>query len=315
MAERKQRRPQKKSKRFKRQPRLRRVDALATPMPATVVPKAVARRRRRNRQPFKFPTATVMVVLTSPRWISLTILILSLYAMNLIGSRTDYYFTTIPVEGVLSITPDEVVATSGLAGQHVFSIDPEIAAAQIADTPGILSASVTVSWPNNVAIQIVEDTPVAIWEQEGTPYWINQEGILLPARINIPGLLRIQTDYPDAILGRVIADETAEEAAPFTALGTIPEELLHSAFLLKKLAPNGQTLSNLAYYPGDGLSYRDERGWMVHLGLGDDMAQKLAVYEAIVTELAVQGLTPSYVDVSNQDKPFYRVSTEEATQG
>lgn len=315
MAERKQRRPQ-KNKRLKRQPRLRRVDALAAPMPSTVVSKAVARRRRRNRQAFKFPTAALVGILTSPRWLSLTILVVCLYAMNLIGSQTGYYFTTIPVEGVLSITPDEVVATSGLAGQHVFSIDPEIAAAEIAETPGILSASVTVSWPNNVAIQIVEDTPVAIWEQEGTPYWINQQGILLPARINVPGLLRIQTDYPDAILGKTAVEEaTTEEVAPFTELGTIPEELLHSAFLLKKLAPNGQSLNSLAYYPGDGLSYQDDRGWTVHLGLGNDMAQKLSVYEAIVAELAQEGLTPTYVDVSNQAKPFYRVSEETATQG
>ena len=286
-------------------------------IPSRVVSKSVARQRRRSRQAFQFPVAAVWTVLTSPRWVSLTVLLLCLYALNVIGSQTNYYFTVIPVEGVFSITPDEIVAKSGLAGQHVFSVDPEIAAEQIATTPGILAASVTVSWPNDVSIQIVEDTPIAIWEQEGTPYWVNQAGVLLPARVNVPGLLRIHTEYPDAILGQVDITESEESRliAPYSPLGTIPEELLWSAFLLKKLSPNGQSLNSLTYHPGDGLSYRDERGWMVHLGVGDDMAQKLAVYEAVVAELAAQGVEPLYVDVSNQAKPFYRVNDEDATQG
>ncbi len=309
MSERRSQKSQ-RNRRLKRQPKLRRVDALATPIPSTVVPRVVARRRRRNRQPFKFPTASVMGALASPRWVSLGILLLCLYTLNFVGSQTDYYFTKIPVQGVFSITPDEIVTTSGLAGQHVFAVDPEVAAEKIAATPGVLGASVSVTWPNQVSIEIKEDQPVAIWEQQGVPYWVNQSGALFPARINVPGLLRIHTDYPDAILGTMSENEAAEiegEIGLFD-VGAVPEELIESAFLLKKLSPNGQELNRLAYQPGQGLSFEDERGWDVYLGVGVDMSQKLAVYNALVDELASQGLTPLYIDVSNPAKPFYRVN-------
>jgi hypothetical protein len=48
------------------------------------------------------------------------------------------------------------------------------------------------------------------------------------------------------------------------------------------------------------------RGWRVYFGTGLDMAQKLTVYERIVADLVARGLTPEYVSVSNQERPYYK---------
>jgi hypothetical protein len=55
------------------------------------------------------------------------------------------------------------------------------------------------------------------------------------------------------------------------------------------------------------LSYEDGRGWRVYFGTGNDMAQKMIIYEAIVEDLLARGLTPAYISVSNKEKPYYRL--------
>jgi hypothetical protein len=59
------------------------------------------------------------------------------------------------------------------------------------------------------------------------------------------------------------------------------------------------------YRPSGGLSFIDAQGWRAYFGTGQDMQQKSAVYKAIVAELQARQLTPEYISVSNQEKPYY----------
>lgn len=283
-------------RRLRKQPRVRRVQSTAIPMPRNVVGEGAQRRRRRNRQQriqMKLPTATVKQMVSSPRWISIALLCVSLYAMYTIGIKGDFYLTYIPVEGISTISPDEIVGASGLAGAHIFSANPEQAAARINELPGVISATVTLEWPNLVQIAVQEDTPVAIWQQAGKEYWINSQGYLMPARREMPELLHIQSE----------STEVMEDAEGNLLRAFIPLELLAGAQQLQALRPN---LGTLYYRPNDGLSFDDPQGWRVYLGVGTNMHQKLVVYEAIVTDLQERSLQPEYISVSNPTKPYYR---------
>ncbi|MBF8284802.1 MAG: hypothetical protein HW378_3717, partial [Anaerolineales bacterium] len=55
-----------------------------------------------------------------------------------------------------------------------------------------------------------------------------------------------------------------------------------------------------------GLSYQDGRGWRGYFGVGTGMPQKLAVYEALVDNLASRGLYPAVISVENLKAPYYR---------
>ncbi|MEM7118732.1 MAG: hypothetical protein AAF614_40315, partial [Chloroflexota bacterium] len=84
----------------------------------------------------------------------------------------------------------------------------------------------------------------------------------------------------------------------------VPQEVLAGALQLRELRPN---IERLYYRPAGGLSYEDGRGWRVYFGTGSDMQQKLVVYETIVEDLVARGLSPSYISVSNQKKPYYAI--------
>jgi cell division septal protein FtsQ len=256
-----------------------------------VVPRTAVQRRRRNKGRVHFPTVAVKRFVFTSRWLSGGLLALCLYALIVIGSDDRFRLTTIPVEGAVSIPPSEVVGASGLAGRHVFSVDPGKAAEAINQLPGVITATVTLAWPNQVAISLSEEKPIAVWEQGDQQFWINEDGQLIPARLNTEGLL-------------IIAGDSAETLGD---LNYVPLDVLNGALQLRQLRPN---IDRLTYRPSDGLSYQDGRGWQAFFGAGTDMAQKLVVYETIVADLVERGLAPVYISVSNQSKPYYRALGE-----
>ena len=310
---RRNRRSQKPGQRLRKQPQMRRVQsAHAVRMPRvaqTEVPKTARHRRRRNRrQASTQPLQGLKIILLSARWLSLGLLLFTVFALYLAATDEHFYLTTIPVAGAVSIPPDEIVAASGLGGAHVFSADPNEAAARIAKLPGVVSSKVMLSWPNQVEIEIVEDTPIAIWQEGGQQYWITKRYELIPARTPAIGLLTIEYEAPPTPSAESLSpeetDETGETAvSPHAAIGFVPDTVLTGALQLRQLRPN---IDKLYYRPASGLSYQDGRGWRAFFGTGSDMNQKLAVYETIVADLQARQILPAYISVSNQEKPYYR---------
>ncbi len=284
-------------------------------MPRLSVPKNARRRRRRNQSPVRVPLTSLRQILLSARWLSLGLLALSIYALTLIGMDENFYLTAIPVEGVISVPATEVVQASNLAGSHIFAADPGTAAQQIMDNvPGIISAQVTLNWPNQVQITVTEDSPIAIWVEGSNQFWVTRTGRLVPARSASLGLLMIQSEVEGVSAATAVTatptadDQTEGEDAAVVVesaaanMRFLPHDVLAGALQLKQLRPN---IDRLYYRPSSGLSYQDGRGWRVFFGTGTDMSQKLVVYETIVEDLLAQGLTPQYVSVSNQEKPYY----------
>jgi len=316
----KQRTSSRPERKLRKQPKMERVyTAAAMPFPQLSVPRTARKRRRRNRRLVNVPVSSVKSFILSARWISLLILGLCAAALALIGTDESFFLKLVPVEGAASIPPDEIVTASGLGGAHIFAVEPQVAARRVDEMPGVISATVALEWPNQAVIQISEESPVAVWEQGGQRYWVNDDGELVPARIDIPGLLHILVAGPAPNPAAVEAtpvetteaegEAAAEESAEATDTDTdtarllfVPQPVLQGALLLKELRPN---IEALYYDPGAGLSYQDGRGWRAYFGTGADMAQKLVVYETLVEKLVAEGVTPQYVSVQNQEKPFY----------
>jgi cell division septal protein FtsQ len=277
-----------RGRKLRKQPRMRRMQAATwVASPRIGVPATAQKRRKRNSRRFSLPLAGIGRVLLSARWLSSALLAVCIFALFLIGEDDNFYLTSVPVEGISAVSAREIVEASGLGGAHIFAANPAEAAANVNQVPGIISATVTLHWPNQVLIQVSEDTPVAVWEQAGRLYWINAHGRLVPARRDVPELLHIYSEWP-------------EPPDDFTF---VSDDVLDGALQLVELRSN---IDKLYYHPSGGLSYQDGRGWRGYFGVGTNMAQKLVVYETIVDDLVARGITPEYISVSNQARPFYK---------
>ncbi|MBP6787487.1 MAG: FtsQ-type POTRA domain-containing protein [Candidatus Promineofilum sp.] len=315
--------------RLRKQPRMRRIQATtAAPLPDLATPEArsarktAAKRKRRNsQQRIRRPIAGVMAVVLNTRWISLAVLGVCAYTLFLIGGDDRFYLNYIPVEGATSLDINHIVAESGLAGRHIFAADPQEAADRLGQVGGVITASVTLHWPNDVSIILREKPPLATWQEGEEAYWVDEDGGLSPARAQTVGLLNIISEVTSD-KAEVTSDElraTSEEAEvtsdeatddePTTTdavdaqVAFVPRDVLAGALQLRALRPN---IDKLYYRPSGGLSYQDGRGWRAYFGVGQDMNQKLVVYETVVAQLMERGIRPEYISVSNQYKPYYR---------
>lgn len=275
------------SRRRRKQPKYTRVQATgAAALPQIKVPPDAKRRKRRNSLRYRIPVESLKRMVLSARWASIIVIAACLWAMVTIARDESFYLTSIPVEGARAFSPSEIVATSGLASVHIFAADPNDAARRIGELPGINSAEVSLRWPNVVTIQVTESEPVALWKQNGRTFWIDEAGQLIPARASVPGLLLIESE---------IDEEASEDAF-------VSDKVLAGALQLRQLRTN---IDRLYYEPGNGLSYQDGRGWRAYFGSGLDMQQKLAVYETVVEDLLARSVSPAYISVRNESKPYY----------
>jgi len=213
---------------LRKQPKRRRANSTATTnFPRLNVPKTAKKRRRRQKtERVRFGLTALKRFLFTSRWVSLGLLALTTFALIITVQERRFYLTYIPVEGAISFPPEDIVDASGLAGIHIFAADPSTAAEEIVALPGIISSTVSLRWPNQVYIQVAEDAPVAIWQENGLAYGITSGGRLIPPGFPTTGLLQI---FPET--GPITPIETIKTEEKLVAdnegsnaEGTIPDE-------------------------------------------------------------------------------------------
>jgi hypothetical protein len=256
-------------------------------------------RGERKRKPSDDPRTFVErvrpsgMVWLSWRWVSGTLMAALLVVLAIMLGTDAFYVDTVAVGGVNYLTREEVFRFSGVSQKHIFWVDPEEVKARLEANNNIAEAEVQVGWsPALVQIVIRERVPVLTWEQNNDRVWVDINGIVMFQREDRPDLLRIVYD-PSLVQTDQVFDNTSR----------IDPEIVHGALLLKSRLTS---IDVLLYHPIKGLGWRDPRGWMAWFGIGDNMAMKAQVYEALVN-YNIDALQFGEVDVSDPDSPVYTV--------
>ncbi|MFZ5918712.1 MAG: cell division protein FtsQ/DivIB [Chloroflexota bacterium] len=220
---------------------------------------------------------------------ALSVLLLALVAWGgYVFFATDgFYVYSVAVQGNLAVPEIEILQASGLDGQSIFWVQPERTAEAVAALPDIVSATVTCRLPAMVTIHVVERQAEVLWQWRDRQYWVDSYGVVLQPRGALTDALIVQDSgpVPPSVGGRV-------DAAAVTAA-----QQLHA------LRPQLQAVS---YDASLGLVFKSAGGWPVYLGVGDDMALKLAILDALEAELKKQGVQPTYIDLRYPQQPVYR---------
>jgi hypothetical protein len=228
-------------------------------------------------------------------------LAIGLIALGIVIFTNPVFFVTqVEVGGVRYVPADEIFTNSGTAGTHILRIVPDAVREQVLKSPSLSSARVVLQWPARVIILVREREPALVWEQGGERYWVDVNGNLMLLRKELPTLVRVVNEgeaIPFSCPGPGCAGEGKVTVDPAVVLG---------AQQLKTLRSN---IDMLYYDPVRGLSYQDGRGWRGYFGTGTNMDLKLKIYETLVDNLQRRRITPIYIDVSNPEAPFYRVSS------
>ena len=196
-----------------------------------------------------------------------------------------FYVYEAEVQGNQFVGRDEIYDASDLHEWSIFWIKPERAEAAISSLPGIKEARVTYRLPNRVRIEVVERQVQIIWQRGEARYSVDDRGIILTLEGELEGMLLIQ-------------DMTA---GPLEVGDRINPEIVRSALELRRLLP--ETVA-LQYSEDKGLILH-QADYPVYLGTGD-VAEKVAILNALLRDFAFEGIQPEFVDVRFIESPSYK---------
>ena len=218
--------------------------------------------------------------------------VLSLLLLAALGLLISQFFTThrfyvyeVEVQGNQFIDTNEIYNASGLHEFSIFWINTEQVEAAISSLPGLKEARVTCRLPNRVRIEVVERRTQIIWQRGEARYGVDDRGTMLPLEGELEGMLLIQ----DLTTG------------PLEVGDRIDPEVVRSALELQQFLPEAAAFQ---YSEDRGLSFYQE-GCPIYFGTGD-MAEKVAIMNTLLQELASEGIQPEYVDLRFKESPCYK---------
>lgn len=201
----------------------------------------------------------------------------------------------VEVQGLERLSDKEVNQVLKLAGQSVFTVDPQVVTDLLNNAfPELTDAHITVGLPAKVVISVGERQPILAWEHGGILSWVDENGIAFLPRGEAASLIpvRVMGNPPN------VGDARSENQI-------ISPDLINAIQFIAAVAPEGVTL---LYHPDHGLGWEDPGGWMVFFGPSPDkMDQRMSVYLTMVTELQKRGITPVLISVEYLHAPYYRL--------
>ena len=209
------------------------------------------------------------------------------YVIYILFSSPFFFVYTAAIRGNIAVSAQEIYAVGGIDRQSIFWIDPLKVAEKVGSLPNIKDASVSVALPAVVEIEVVERRPELLWQTGETVWWVDEEGMIVPPKGDLSGMLRIFDD----------------EEQPLQTGTHIDPTIVEGAQTLRLLAPD---VLVVRYSQARGLIVATPEGWPVYLGNGSEIKAKLVVLTALLADMNERNVTPAFIDIRDPLRPFYQ---------
>lgn len=260
----------------------RRYEAVATTSVRPTRAATAARPKRDLRQ-------AEALEIDRPRLVSASLVLLVVALGFWIGFGDSFYVSAshVTVSGQSRVPAEEILRGSQLLGLHVLWVNSSaVEATLLRTTPSLRAARVSCALPAHCTITVAEREPSLAWRWGQATLWIDQGGVVFPARGDMPDLVTVESiDAQPPQPGQRIEGD-----------------------LLTAITAAAQALSDVRAYrytAARGLEFTDQGGYQVYLGTGSNMSDRAAVWRALSADLAARGITPKYVDVRFPLAPYY----------
>lgn len=269
-----------------------------------------------------------------------------LAAIFYLTSSDTFRVDTLTVNGAERIQPADIMAVMDIDGSPVYALDADELTKRLRqDFPEFSSIQLSIGLPNQVTLDVVERQPVFEWRYtpsgatSETTLWVDLEGAVFLERGVATAAVTVYANMPPPMVmleGAPIDLEEQEKTAsgiklvvvaesypgiiisehPLASMGnqSLPYyhpdvrradmDVMMAAARLTLRKPEG---SDLVYDGYEGFGWHDPRGWDVYFGTDlNDMEFKFDMYQAILGQLAQEGIQPYLISVAHVHAPFYR---------
>jgi cell division protein FtsQ len=209
------------------------------------------------------------------------------WAFYTLFSEPRFFVYGAKIRGNVAISAHEIYTVSGIDNQSIFWVNPGKVVERITSMPNIKSTTVSIALPAQVMIEVVERRPELLWQTGETVWWVDHEGMIVPPKSDVSGMLRIIDD----------------DLQPLEPGYQIDSTIVEGAQTLRMLVPD---VSVIRYSRLQGLTVATPEGWPVYLGDGSEIKAKLVVLTTLLADLKDRNITPVSIDVRDPMRPFYK---------
>jgi len=227
------------------------------------------------------------------------------------------------IKGLERITSEEVMASFNLDQEPIFLVNPQEITQKISQAfPEFKTVKVNTAFPNKVSISLQERKPVLAWQSTDGLFWVDEEGVIIPARGKYEGLLTIESTGLPIFSHPKLDGEPEPEMVKYQPIWEdwkmpkysmawfeyhrhIDVGLFNAIMQLTSQIPAERTF---LFDSHRGLGWNDSQGWKIFVGLDlEKINEKMLAYSSIVSELTRQGIHPTLVSVEYLHAPYYRL--------
>lgn len=109
------------------------------------------------------------------------------------------YQENVLFDGTTFLDASELYALTDMEAWSILWLEPSLIRQQMLKHSYVADASVSIQWPAQVSVTIVEVTPIVTWSTEGADYWVLADGRALPVRAGgITPVLRLVDPQAEA---------------------------------------------------------------------------------------------------------------------
>jgi cell division protein FtsQ len=183
--------------------------------------------------------------------------------------------------------------------------------------PELSSIEVSIAFPDQLNISVVERSPVVAWQMENQTLWIDTDGVVFQTRGDMVPEVVIQSQSLPPVLteakqqagtaAQLLPSQLVEQnnLAKEVYVHVLDRPLLEAAKLLQEQLPANTAI---VYTEEHGLGWEAEQGWKTYVGYDlSNIEAKMAMYNSIVASLDAQGITPGMISIEYIHAPFYRL--------
>lgn len=221
------------------------------------------------------------------KWLAAALLVVVAAAVVYVFVSPDWYVWDLDVSGARWLSYEEVVNVTGIVGTSIFYVEPARVTASLSALASVERVRVTCRLPNRISIYLVEREPAAIWQSQGTQYWVDLAGTLFPRA----------ADLPDPVV-IVEQDNVARR----------PGDRVNADALATALELHGQLPAAriFGYSLTEGLSFDLPSGERVLAPAQADVSRKLASLQAVQEYLKAESIAHKVIDLRYTGRAFWR---------
>jgi len=215
------------------------------------------------------------------------LLLLLIALLTFFFQSPNFYVWRLSVTGTEWLDPEHVRRMSGLDGLSIFYVNPDQVADVVLNLPSVKRVGVRCQLPSSVAIYVTERVPLAIWQNQGVQYWVDESGMLFERF----------ADMADPV---VIVEQDDITRRPGELVDT---RVLNKVLELHTLLPE---VSAFGYSRADGLLFKMANNRQVWAKVDCDAVKVVSALVAVEDDLAARQLSPGVVDLRFGTRAFWR---------